>query len=218
MISGYGAAHGPLHFFIWNFFFSVLIKDSLPLTSQTIFIPNIVATWVLLIYAYLLGRQFFSKKFSYLFAAAVILSPWAAIAMRFPTFHALLTTLMHIATLYHYTVFIKEPDRPLNRFLAPFSLAIYLLAGLDWPFFLFIIVLYLAINQKLKAAIFNKYNLLPIAVMSVHIAFFLNLALTTDHTFGANRWRLLYFSYPFHRFLTTQGLSVIRDISNFQLI
>ena len=146
MISGYGASHGPLHYFIWNFFFSVLIKDSLPLTSQTIFIPNIVATWVLLIYSYLLGRQFFSKKFSYLFAAAVILSPWAAIAMRFPTFHALLTTLMHIATLYHYTVFIKEPDRPLNRFLAPFSLAIYLMAGLDWPFFLFIIVLYLAIS------------------------------------------------------------------------
>lgn len=197
MISGYGASHGALQFILRNLYLSGIIGDSIPITPRVYYVIYFTPGCLLVIYAFLIGRQFKSRGFGYLLATAYILSPWMAIAIRMPTYYPILAGLAHAAVYYHWTAFIQNPDRAFNRLMAPLSLGIYLTTGLDWLPFLTFFTLYIFLNGKIKIALRNWYNIFPFAIFFTQAMFFLRLYIVPDRLYGFQRWKVLFLSYPF---------------------
>ena len=74
---------------------------------------------------------------------------------------------------------------------------------MDWPFFLGVIFGYLLINVSVKKALYNWYNLLPIAVFLTHLFFALRVAgLWGNWEYGLGRWKSMFLVYPFKKVIT----------------
>lgn len=193
---------GALQFFLLNIFL-LIIGDSFPLTPAVMLFPKVIIASLTGIYAYLLGKEVHSPKLGFVFAMAFSLAPWFAISLRFSSWYSLLVPLLHLTTLYYYTMFIRNPYRPLFRFMAPLSLAIYLTTGLDWPFFIPLLIIYLILNRSFMTALHNWYNIIPALIFLSHIAFAIRLFLTGEY--GFDRWKRLFVIYPFTKIILKFG-------------
>jgi len=71
----------PLMFVINNIYV-FLIGDSLPLTPSVMLFPKAIVVSLTAVYAYLLGRDFHSKKLGIVFALTFGFAPWVAVILR----------------------------------------------------------------------------------------------------------------------------------------
>jgi hypothetical protein len=212
----------PLQFWFNNLYVSLIVRNTLPLVPGVILFPKAVIGAVGGLYAFLLCRKLFSARLGVVFALAYCLAPWYAGAIRFSTLYPQLISLLHLVVLYHYTDYIKNPIRPLFRILAPLSLAVYMTAGLDWPFFAFVLIAYLVLNRRFRAALYNWYNLIPLLVLLSHVYFTIRISgFVSGWEYGLGRWKKLFLTYPFSK-LYAHGqeyeFSCYRAIKYFNMI
>lgn len=155
---------GPLQFLLLNFYY-YLIGDLFPLNPTTTQFPNTIITFLCIIFAYLIGKKLYSDRFGYLCAVMFALMPWLAITIRLPWVFNTLSCCFELSTIYFYIGFVQEPEKGFYRAAAPISLAMYFTTGLDWPAFLFILFIYLGLSKKLRQAVRNVYNIIPLTVV-----------------------------------------------------
>ena len=194
--------HGPLQFLSFNIYVA-LIGNAFPLNPTTFVYLRAIIAALCGVYAYLFGKQADSPKFGYILAATCIFSPWFGIAVRFSAIYSLLIVLLHWATLYYYTNFIRNPRAFSSRFMAPLALALYLMTGLDWPFFIPLLMFYLSLNRRLRMALYNRYNVFPMIIFLSQLAFAVRLYFTGEY--GFDRWKVLPITYPFMKILLKFG-------------
>lgn len=199
MVSGgFAHSHGALQFILFNLYLSGLVRDHFPVFPKVVaFGMQFVPACLTMVYAWLLGQQFESRRFAYIFVAALVLAPGMPGILRWDTMYILLTLLAHLMVFYHWSAFIQNPERPLNRLMAPLSLGIYLTTGMEWPNFCFWLVLYLFLCRKLKVSLLNRYMIIPIMIFGAQFMFFISLYLIdANRTYGFERWKYLYVSFP----------------------
>ncbi len=158
---------GPLQFLLLNLY-SALVGDLFPLNPRTMQFPNTILAFLGAIAVFRLGKRLHSERFGILCALSLSLMPWLAVTVRFPWVFNLLSVLLELTTLLCYLGFVLEPERRFYRIAAPASLAVYLLTGVDWPSFLFVLALFLLLTRRLGSAIRNPANALPAAVVLVY--------------------------------------------------
>lgn len=190
----------PLQFWLANVWVSLIVRNLLPLTSTVMLFPKTIIGAIAGIYAFLLGKKLYTRRFGIIFALVYCLSPWYGIGLRYSTWYPQLISLLHMVVIYHYTDFILDKHRLLFRLMAPLSLAIYLTAGLDWPFFIPVLLLYLILNRCLKAALCNWYNLIPLGMLGLHVYFTIRISgLFGPWEYGLGRWKHILLTYPFFK-------------------
>jgi len=158
---------GPLQFLLLNLY-SALVGDFFPLNPRTMQFPNTILAFLGAIAVFRLGKRLHSERFGVLCALSLSLMPWLAVTLRFPWVFNLLSVLLELTTLLCYLGFVLEPERRFYRVAAPVSLAVYLLTGVDWPSFLFVLALFLLLTRRLGSAIRNPANALPGAVILIY--------------------------------------------------
>jgi hypothetical protein len=160
---------GPLQFMLLNAW-AYVVGDLLPLSPATMQFPNTLFTFVASIFAYLIGVRLYSARFGYLYALIFVLSPWWGETIRVPWVFNTVSTLLHFSIFYYLVSFLLHPERRFYRAAAPACLALYLLTALDWPSFLFALALFTIISGRIGAVLRNPYNVLPLLVALIQIA------------------------------------------------
>ncbi len=171
---------GPLQYLIVNFYCH-LIGDHFPLNPSLMQIPNTVFSFVTTIFAYLLGRKLHSYKMGYCCAIAFALSPWLIACMRVPWYFNTLSNLLQFAILYFYVSFMIDPTSKLHKIAAPVSLSLYFLTGVDWPIFLIAFALMVVMSTRLTDVLRNIYNIFPLFIVMIHIAWLIFLFIGDDN-------------------------------------
>ncbi len=161
-----GANEGPLQVLVLNLYCHA-VGDLLPLNPRTMQIPNTILALLIAWMAFVLGRSVHSERFGYLCALSFVVVPWLVGTIRYPWVFNLLSVLCEFTVIWLYVRFSGEPERRWLRIAAPASLALYLLTGLDWPSFLFALGLLLLLSGRLRPALRNVWNALPLAVIVV---------------------------------------------------
>ncbi len=191
---------GPLQFLLLNAY-CYAIGNLLPLNPSTLQFPNTVFAFLATVFAFLLGTKLVSRRLGYCCALAYACNPWLGETMRQPWVFNTLSCLLHFSIFYCFVRLCENTESRFYRIAAPAALAAYLFTGMDWPSFLFALVLFLATCGRLRLMLRNPYNLLIAAAAIVQIAWPLALALT-----GRGRWlNGTMLLYPFMRYgdLTT---------------
>jgi hypothetical protein len=160
---------GPLQFMLLNAWVYA-VGDILPLSPATMQFPNTLFTFVASIFAYLIGVRLYSARFGYLCALILVLSPWWGETIRVPWVFNTVCTLLHFAIFYYLMSFLLHPESRLYRAAAPACLALYLLTALDWPSFLFALALFVTISGRFGIVLRNPYNILPLTIAFIQIA------------------------------------------------
>jgi hypothetical protein len=186
---------GPLQFLFLNAYY-YLVGDIFPLNPATTHVPIAVLAFCCAMFCYLLGQALHSEKLGYFCALLFILSPWFAKVSRRPWIFNLLSFLFELATFYFYWKFVQEPDNRLYRIAAPVSLAFYLLGGLDWPAFLFILFVFMVLSKNWALALKNVSNLVPAVVIFTYslftgVVYYYETYMNSEKYF-LSRWPELY--------------------------
>lgn len=103
---------------------------------------------------------------------------------------------------------MKEPDSLLHKIAAPTSLALYMLVGMDWPTYVFCLLVFLLLSGRLSIVLRNPYNAIPAIVVLFLIAW--TAALTIK--FGEDGLRSSRLVYPFWRLGTDTGKFTIERL------
>ncbi|MGB6066473.1 MAG: hypothetical protein WBG50_16850 [Desulfomonilaceae bacterium] len=186
---------GPIQFMLLNAY-CYTIGNLLPLNPSTLQFPNTVLAFLATVFAYLLGTKLVSRRLGYCCALAFAFSPWLGETMRQPWAFNTLSCLLHFSIFYCFVSLCENTESPFYRVAAPALLAVYLFTGMDWPSFLFALVLFLATCGRLRLILRNPYNLLVAASVIVQVAWPMALALT-----GRGRWlNGTMLLYPFLRY------------------
>jgi hypothetical protein len=164
-----GHIEGPFQFVFLNAFYAA-IGDALPLSPAVTQTPNTVFALATAGLLYLLGRGLVSPGVGVGMAVTFALMPWLGPTIRMPWVFNTASTLFQAATLLLYAGFVVEPERRLFRIGAPAALALYLTTGLDWPAFLLVVAVFLALAGAVRPALRNRWNALPAAVVAVYAA------------------------------------------------
>lgn len=186
---------GPLQYLVLNFYF-LLIGDLFPLNPSLMQLPNTVFVFVTTIFAYLLGRKLHSSKMGYCCALAFALSPWLITCLRGPGYFVALSCLLQFAILYFYVSFMIDPASKLYKIAAPASLSLYFLTGLDWPIFLIAFTLMVVMSTKLTVVLRNVYNIFPLFIVTLQIAWLIFLFIGGGDNYGQSM-----ITKPFHKSL-----------------
>jgi hypothetical protein len=196
-----GHNEGPLQFLLLNLY-AWTVGDALPLNPRTMQVPGTILACLSVWLAYALGRRVHSERFGYLAALACGLTPWLAVTIRFPWIFNLLSVSLELAVLFAFIGLSAEPDRRAWRIAAPLLLALYLLVGLDWPSFLPVLALFLALVGRLGLAVKNRWNLVPLGVVLVYVAWAVSLFVYGRY-FGppehADLWKRAMVVFPFFK-------------------
>ncbi len=161
---------GPLQILFLNVYYH-LVGAFFPLDPITTQIPHAILVFLCAVFFYWLGKKIQSDKFGYFCAVMFVVSPWVAFNAKQPQVVVLFSVLFELATFYFYISYILNPEWRWYRIAAPLSLAFYLTVALDWPSFLFILLLFLLLNKKLSLALKNPYNSIPIIIMLLYLLF-----------------------------------------------
>jgi hypothetical protein len=160
---------GPLQWTLMNAY-ACLVGTVAPLTPRTMQLPNIVLAWAAALLAWRLVARLVSEDAGRLAAVALAVMPWLAMTARRPWIFNLLSVVTQLLVLHAYVRLAEQPERRRYRVLAPLTLALYLLTGVDWPSFLAALVLLLVLTGGWRAALRERANVAWLAVLGVYAA------------------------------------------------
>ena len=198
---------GPLQYIMINLY-CLAVGDMFPLNPSTMQLPNTIIAFLTCLFAFLMCKRLFSLRMAFYCAAAFALAPWLAHTIRLPEYWDTLSCLLHFSTFYFFACFIEEPDSLFYKIAAPTSFALYMLTAMDWPMFIFCLLVFFFLSGKLGALLRNVYNAIPVVVILLLIVW--TVALTVK--FGEDGLLTSRLVYPFSRFgietaqLTTERL------------
>jgi len=97
--------------------------------------------------------------------------------------------------------------------------ALYMTTGLDWPLFVPVLFVYFISNKKLRDVLRNRWNMIPLAVVCVHLSYVIRLfvsdLLNGTGQYGLDRWKVLFLSYPFTKIIWKFGAVNLAGGGNF---
>ena len=198
-----GHIEGPLQLLVLNGYYFAL-GDRLPLDPQTTHWPNVVFALLTGLVLWRLGHAIGASGAGAMMALAFMLMPWLGPTVRVPWVFNTATCLFHALTLLAYVRFALAPDSRVWRVAAPAALAGYWLTGLEWPLFMIVLALFLWQSGRLRAALANRWNVLPAAVVLLYLGW--SSALFVYGRFvnpaHAHLWRASLLVYPFYKLST----------------
>lgn len=160
---------GPLQWLVMNAYVT-LIGGFARLDPRTMQVPNTILTWCAALFAWRLGARVLSAEAGRFAALSLVLMPWLALTLRKPWVFNLLSVVTELATFYAYVRFAEDPTRPRYRAAAGLGLAVYLLTGVDWPSFVFVLAVFLVLAGRWREALANRYNVAWLAVFALYAA------------------------------------------------
>ncbi len=160
-----GHVEGPLQFIILNAY-CYGVGDIFPLNPATMQFPNTILTFLIAVFAFLLGRRLFSDRFAYCLVVAFALSPWLAFTLRVPWYFNTLSCLLHFTTFYFFTGFMMQPGSKFYRVAAPVSFSFYIWTGLDWPMYFLVLAFFLWRSGAWRSVLWNPFNILPLTAIT----------------------------------------------------
>ena len=198
-----GHIEGPLQLLVLNGYYFAL-GDRLPLDPQTTHVPNVVFALLTALVLWRLGRALGSPGDGAMMALAFVFMPWLGPTVRVPWVFNTATCLFHALTLLAYVRFALDPASRRWRFAAPAALAGYWLTGLEWPAFMLALGLFLLLSGRVRAALANRWNVLPAAVVLLYLGW--SAALFVYGRFvnpaHAHLWHASLLVYPFYKLVT----------------
>jgi hypothetical protein len=203
-----GHVEGPLQYILLNAY-CLAIGDLFPLSPATMQTPNTIFAFLAAIVAYLLGRDFFSRRAGYCFAGAFVLSPWLGYVIRQPWYFNTLSCLFEFSTLYFLLMFMTDPDSRVARVTFPASFFGYLLGGLDWPSFCGILFVFLLLSGKFPVVLRNRYNVIPLLAVLYFVV--LTIYCYVVHGLGST-WHTLVLK-PFYK-----GFMESRPVASWDMV
>ncbi|CAA6604931.1 membrane hypothetical protein [Rhodospirillaceae bacterium LM-1] len=176
--------YGPLTFIFANLY-TMVLGDSLPLDPLVMALPNVILFPLAALLLYSLGSAAYSAKFGVFAALLFLLASYQGIFFRMAAYVVVLTAIFQLLTIWMYFKFFEEND-PVGRILAPLFLALYLGCGIEYPLFGLFLFVFALRAHRLKSAILNPWNLVPLAVILTSLAYVVYL-----HSQGALAWSVL---------------------------
>ena len=163
-----GQHEGPLQFLVLNAY-AYSVGHFLPLNPWTMHVPGTLLACGASVVLFLLLRRAASSRVAYLGVLAFVLSPLVGILIRYPWVFNLLSVLTEALVFVMYVGWARQPESWVFRAGAPLSLALYLTTAVDWPSVAFALALFLLLAGRLKVALWNRYNLIPAAILGVYV-------------------------------------------------
>ena len=155
---------GPLQYIFINLY-CLAVGDVFPLNPSTMQFPNTIFAFLASLFAFLICKKLFSLRMAFYCAAAFALFPWLAITIRVPWYFNTASCLLHFSTFYFFACFMKQPGSLFYKIAAPASLTLYLLTGLDWPTYIFCLLVFFFLSGSFRVVLRNPYNAIPAAVI-----------------------------------------------------
>jgi hypothetical protein len=185
---------GPLQYIVINAY-CLAVEDIFPLNPITMQFPNTIFAFLTCLFAFLMCKKLFSLRIAFYCAAAFALFPWLATTIRVPWYLNTVSCLLHFSTFYFFACFMLQPGSLFYKIAAPTSLTLYVLTGLDWPTYIFCLLVFFLLSGKFRVVLRNPYNAIPAVVILFLIIW--TAALTIK--FGEEGLRSSRLVYPFWR-------------------
>src|SRR5208337_308695 len=151
---------GPLQYILLNTY-CLAIGNAFPLNPSTMQLPNTFFAFLTSLFAFLICKKLFSVRMAFYCAAAFAFSPWLAHTIRLSEYWNTLSCILHFSTFYFFACLIKEPNSLFYKIAAPTSFMLYMLIGLDWPTYVFSLMVFFFLSGNFKAVLRNRYNVIP---------------------------------------------------------
>ena len=166
---------GPLQYILINLY-SLTVGDVFPLNPRTMQFPNTIFAFLASLFAFLICKKLFSVRMAFYCAAAFALFPWLAVTIRVPWYLNTVSCLLHFSTFYFFACFINEPNSLFYKIAAPISLTLYILTGLDWPTYIFCLLVFLLLSGRFWAVLRNPVQCYTCYCHFVSVNFYRNVS------------------------------------------
>jgi hypothetical protein len=185
---------GPLQYILINTY-SLAVGNAFPLNPATMQFPNTIFAFLTSLFAFLICKKLFSVRMAFYCAAVLALFPWLAVTIRVPWYLNTVSCLLHFSTFYLFVCLMEEPNSLFYKVAAPTSLMLYILTGLDWPTYLFCLLVFFFLTGRFRTILWNPYNVIP----AITILFLLAWTVILTVKFGEDGLRSSRLVYPFWR-------------------